>query len=460
MLTARRFTTVPTKDCQERLAAAQSNQRPIARGENHRGAVIAIQSALSDLNQGYLYSGEVDGYFGSRTFAAVEAFQRDYGLVADGIVGKQTLSQLDALFSSDVMRQPLGMSIHIGVDRLDATHYGGEFTLASCVNDARKMKEIAEDIGYDAVILENEDATVANFTGFMRAAIDDLFDGDALLVTFSGHGSQLPNSSNDEEADLLDETLCFYDRMFLDDEFYALLGQFREGVRVHAVFDSCHSGTVAKVIMVSEEKEVYFNSTLGSLKEISTVAVAGPLTEPVTALGSDGGDSMGAEPQSVQPISGKSIGKALEGEKPDFAPAPAPTKELADDVAGLFADLYSDYNTGKAKSIDMFYPIYENNKSLYDAIGNVVGPQENQQLGCSVVTLSACQDSQTTPAGQVYSLFTYNVMSAWNSGAFRGSYSQFHRSLVSVGRADATPALNTYGSSRAEARLYDRPFVF
>jgi len=99
MLTAHRFTTVPTKDCRDRLEAALSNSRPIARGEPHRGAVIAIQSVLADLNRGYLFAAEIDGYFGSRTYAAVEAFQRDYGLVADGMVGRQTMMQLDTLYS-------------------------------------------------------------------------------------------------------------------------------------------------------------------------------------------------------------------------------------------------------------------------------------------------------------------------------------------------------------------------
>ena len=106
MLTARRFTSVPTRDTCQRLEDACQNRRPIAHGESHRGAVIAIQSALADLNRGYLLEAEADGYFGPRTYAAVEAFQRDYGLAADGIVGRQTMTQLDTLYSNEVMRRP------------------------------------------------------------------------------------------------------------------------------------------------------------------------------------------------------------------------------------------------------------------------------------------------------------------------------------------------------------------
>jgi hypothetical protein len=412
--------------------------------------VIAIQSALADLNRGYLLVAEIDGYFGTRTYDAVEAFQRDYGLIADGIVGRQTMTQLDSLYSGDVVRQPRGLSVHVGVDRLNAEHYGREFALECCVNDARKMRDIAESLGYEAETLENEEATVSNFTGFMRCAISELVDGDSLLVTFSGHGSQIINTSADAEADNLDETLCFFDRMLLDDEFYALLGQFREGVRVHAVMDSCHSGTVLQDIApLEKEREEYRTMTLKSLQGEGPAANGERV--PEIAIVEEGTD---------QPISADGISKALDGEKPELAEPPQPTKDVDDDIATLFADLYDDHNSGTGKYIDYFSDIYDRNKDLYDAIKNVVGNSEDQQLSCSVISLSACQDSQTTPAGRVYSIFTYNILRTWGSGSFGGSYRQFHRNLVNNSRSNVTPAINTYGTNRAAARLYDRPFAF
>ncbi len=454
MLTAHRFTTVPTNNTRMRLEAAMANERPIARGETQRGAVVAIQYALADLSGGYMTEADVDGFFGSHTHAAVVAFQRDYGLVADGIVGRQTLSQLDELYSSDVIRKPRGRSIHIGVDRVDANHYGGEFALASCVNDAHKMRELAENLGYDATTLENDGATVTAFTGFMRGAISDLLAGDSVLITFSGHGSQIPNISDDQEPDSLDETLCFYDRMLVDDEFYALLAQFREGVRVHAVFDSCHSGTVAKelkALIIQEERTIYHTKTLGALKGLKTT-----ITVPMPA--NDEGEVVEV---SGQPIARDNLNKALEvGENPKLGKAPQPVEDRSEALAELFADLQVTNKAGPAKTIELFMPIYTRNMELYDAIKNVVGPQENQQLACSVVTLSACQDPQTTPAGQVLSLFTNNIATALESGGSNGSYRQLHRALMDVSPTDSTPAINTYGSAVAEARTYERPLAF
>lgn len=53
--------------------------------------VKQIQSKLKAW--GY-YSGNVDGIYGSQTYEAVKAFQRNNGLSADGIAGSQTLGAL------------------------------------------------------------------------------------------------------------------------------------------------------------------------------------------------------------------------------------------------------------------------------------------------------------------------------------------------------------------------------
>jgi cell wall-associated NlpC family hydrolase len=55
-------------------------------------AVYDVQSRLAVL--GYSV-GEVDGVFGKATLAAVERFQRDTGLLPDGVVGEQTQRVLE-----------------------------------------------------------------------------------------------------------------------------------------------------------------------------------------------------------------------------------------------------------------------------------------------------------------------------------------------------------------------------
>ena len=56
-----------------------------------------IQQRLKDLG---MYSGEVTGHYGTKTAAAVEAFQEKRGLTADGIVGSKTMAALQGYDTS------------------------------------------------------------------------------------------------------------------------------------------------------------------------------------------------------------------------------------------------------------------------------------------------------------------------------------------------------------------------
>lgn len=72
--------------------------------------------------------------------------------------------------------------------------------------------------------------------------------GDSLVFHYSGHGSQQRNYSGDE-ADGYDETLCPLDfetqGMIVDDEINeTIVKPLPHGVKLHALIDACHSGTV------------------------------------------------------------------------------------------------------------------------------------------------------------------------------------------------------------------------
>jgi murein L,D-transpeptidase YcbB/YkuD len=63
---------------------ADPNTPQLAKGASGP-VVVALQEALRDFDP-----GPVDGLFGPRTEAAVRAYQRDQGVLVDGIVGDQT----------------------------------------------------------------------------------------------------------------------------------------------------------------------------------------------------------------------------------------------------------------------------------------------------------------------------------------------------------------------------------
>jgi hypothetical protein len=73
--------------------------------------------------------------------------------------------------------------------------------------------------------------------------------GDLVVITYSGHGSWIPDL-DDDEPDARDEVLCPYDigqnRPLTDDELYDLFAERDRGVRIVFISDSCHSGTVTR----------------------------------------------------------------------------------------------------------------------------------------------------------------------------------------------------------------------
>ena len=67
--------------------------RLLAIGVSGGSDVLDVQRILQML--GY-YRGDLDGFYGPLTAAAVRAFQQDAGLVPDGIVGPRTYERLEA----------------------------------------------------------------------------------------------------------------------------------------------------------------------------------------------------------------------------------------------------------------------------------------------------------------------------------------------------------------------------
>jgi hypothetical protein len=139
-------------------------------------------------------------------------------------------------------------SIHIGTNELDPAHYRGAFArLAACERDAEAMAGAAAAAGIqERTILTGRRATAENVVRALAEARDALAGGGLLVVTFSGHGTRLPNQPPyDTEIDGCDEAFCLYDRLMLDDEIRCRLAEFPAGVRILLLVDSCHSGSMA-----------------------------------------------------------------------------------------------------------------------------------------------------------------------------------------------------------------------
>ncbi|WP_164545056.1 peptidoglycan-binding protein [Antribacter gilvus] len=148
-----------------------------------------------------------------------------------------------------------GYSLHIGLNHVDPAAYNGwDGALNGCINDANAMVALAQQAGFTPTRLLDGQATSQAVVGELALLAQRAVAGDLCLVTYSGHGGHVDDASGDDE-DGQDETWVLFDRQVLDDELAQMWAQFRPGVRILVLSDSCHSGTVAKSTVAQASRD-------------------------------------------------------------------------------------------------------------------------------------------------------------------------------------------------------------
>jgi hypothetical protein len=141
-----------------------------------------------------------------------------------------------------------GLSVHIALNSVDPNSYEGwDGTLVACENDADSMQKIASSLGYETQKLITRKATRSAVIEAISKTARELEKDDIFLLTYSGHGGQVPDTNGDE-PDGKDETWVLYDGELIDDELHELYTQFKPGVRILVLSDSCHSGSVTRAM--------------------------------------------------------------------------------------------------------------------------------------------------------------------------------------------------------------------
>lgn len=121
--------------------------------------------------------------------------------------------------------------------------------LNGCVNDVFKLKKILiEKYGYEEnniTLLTEKQATRKNILYSFKHLVETANPGDSICFTFSGHGYYTKDKQF-EEADGKDELIVSYDYYAVtDDEFKLIIDtHLKKDVKMFAMFDNCHSGTI------------------------------------------------------------------------------------------------------------------------------------------------------------------------------------------------------------------------
>jgi hypothetical protein len=160
-------------------------------------------------------------------------------------------------------------------------YFGQDGELRGCINDTKNLSAfLMEKYRYkreDMIFLTddqqdpNYQPTKANILRAMSWLVKDAQPNDSLFLHYSGHGGQTADLDGDEE-DGSDEVIYPVDFKraghIVDDEIhFTIVKPLQPGVRLTAIFDSCHSGSVMDL--------PYLYSTKGVLKEPNLAKEAG-----------------------------------------------------------------------------------------------------------------------------------------------------------------------------------------
>jgi len=143
---------------------------------------------------------------------------------------------------------PIGRSLHVGINQVSPA-FPNAGILTGPENDAVAMRDLAEERGFVTELIRGQDATSVTVVAKLLEAAAVSQPGDIFLFTFAGHGTGEFDPSS-EEDDNQDEALLLYDGLLFDDQLSGgIWPNFQQGVRVLMIADSCHSGTVAALIL-------------------------------------------------------------------------------------------------------------------------------------------------------------------------------------------------------------------
>ncbi|CAN1821114.1 AMC1 [Linum perenne] len=135
---------------------------------------------------------------------------------------------------------------------IGVTYKSWKYKLKGTINDVKNIRSLLiHHFGFstdDILVLTELTPTKKNIKASMEWLVKGCESGDSLVFYFSGHGVRQPDMNNDEK-DGFDETICpsdFMEAGLIFDNYIneAIVWPLKNGVTLHAIVDSCHSGTI------------------------------------------------------------------------------------------------------------------------------------------------------------------------------------------------------------------------
>ena len=288
-----------------------------------------------------------------------------------------------------------GISLHIGLNAVDPSHYLGWSGPLGGVRERRDTtwpRSRGPWATRRARCCSTEQATTRRVVSAIRSAAKSLGPADTFFLTYSGHGGQVNDTNGDEStrdygevgevADAKDETWCLFDRQLVDDELYALWATSRP-----AASSSCSP-------------------------------------TPATAARSRGRHRTST---------------SCSQERRRFGRERLPQQTLGD----------------RGMPVEKAEEVARERAGVYTRVQSKVPPRQSTKIGATVGLISGCQDNQTSLDGTRNGLFTEKLLKVWDGGAFQGSLHDLRNLTTHLMPATQTP--HYYVVGRRNVRVLRRP---
>jgi len=119
--------------------------------------------------------------------------------------------------------------------------------LQGCVNDANDWAALLSGFGFAITLMLDSQATRQNVKTALSSLVASAGEGDVIVFTYSGHGTQVTDFSHDE-GDVYDEAIYIYDGTILDDDLRDIINKIDPKATLVVISDSCFSGSVTRFI--------------------------------------------------------------------------------------------------------------------------------------------------------------------------------------------------------------------
>lgn len=127
-------------------------------------------------------------------------------------------------------------------------NYPGTFNdLYGCINDAYDWSALLTGYGFETSLMLDSQATRQNIQAALDGLVASAGEGDVVVFTYSGHGTQTFDFGGDE-GDAYDEALSVYDGNIPDDDLRIIINKIDPRATLVVISDSCFSGSVTRLI--------------------------------------------------------------------------------------------------------------------------------------------------------------------------------------------------------------------